>query len=226
MKLANLIKFSIGGGGLLISLSALTLLGLNTSQPAAAATLLEDNFDPENSGTPTLNYFGLANWDVTDGSVDLIGNGSFDFFPGNGLYLDLDGSTGNAGRVESKTTFSFNPGDIVELKFNLAGSQRGDTNSVNVSLGSLFGEVFTLNSSDPFTTITRSFTVASATSAELVFDHFGGDNIGLLLDNVKLSVNPQTSTPSVPEPASTLGILTLGVLGAGSRFKCQSKQQR
>ena len=122
MSLAKLIKNSIEGGVVLISLSALTVLGLSISQPVAAATLLEDNFDAENSGTGTLNYSGLANWDVTDGSVDLIGNGFFDYLPGNGLYLDLDGSTGNAGKLESKTTYSFNPGDIVELKFNLAGS--------------------------------------------------------------------------------------------------------
>jgi hypothetical protein len=195
------------------------VLGLSTSQPVAAATLLEDNFDAENSGTGTLNYFGLANWDVTDGSVDLNGNGFFDYLPGNGLYLDLDGTTNNAARLESKTTYSFNPGDIVELNFNLAGSQRGDTNSVTVSLGSLLNEVFTLDSSASFTTITRSFTVASATNAELVFDHSGGDNFGLFLDNVKLSVNPQTPPTSVPEPGSTLGILALGVLGVGSRFK-------
>ncbi len=220
MTLAKLIKNSIEGGVVLISLSALTVLGLSISQPVAAATLLEDNFDAENSGTGTLNYSGLANWDVTDGSVDLIGNGFFDYLPGNGLYLDLDGTTGNAGKLESKTTYSFNPGDIVELKFNLAGSQRGDTDSVTVSLGSLLNEVFTLNSlPTSFTNITRSFTVASATNAELVFDHLsGGDNSGLLLDNVKLSVNPQTPPTSVPEPASTLGILALGVLAAGSCF--------
>jgi hypothetical protein len=201
-------------------------LGLSTSQPVAAATLLEDNFDAENSGTGTLNYSGLANWDVTDGSVDLIGNGFFDLLPSDGLYLDLDGSTGNAGKLESKTTYSFNPGDIVELKFNLAGSQRGDTNSVTVSLGSLLNEVFTLNSPTSLTTITRSFTVASATNAELVFDHSGGDSFGLLLDNVKLSVNPQTPLTSVPEPGSTLGILALGVLAAGSCFNRKLSQEK
>jgi hypothetical protein len=211
------------GGVALITLSALAALEIATSQSATAATLLEDNFNAENSGRGILNHFGLANWDVTDGSVDLIGNGFFDFFPPNILYLDLDGSTRNAGRIESKTTFSFNSGDIVELKFDLAGSQRGDTNSVTVSLGSLFSDVFTLNSSDPFTTITRSFTVVSATSAELIFDHQGGDNIGLLLDNVKLSVNRDTPTTSVPEPTSVLGLLAIGALGGGSWLKRKEK---
>jgi hypothetical protein len=207
-----------------ITLSAVTILKLSAPQPVAAVILLPDNFDTENGGVGILNYVGLANWNVTEGTVDLIGNGLFDFLPGNGLYLDLDGSTGNAGRIESKTTYSFNPADIVELQFKLAGSQRGDTNSVTVSLGSLFSEIFTLNSSEPFTTITRNFTVASPANGKLVFDHAGGDWHGLLLDQVKISVN---QTISIPEPSSTSVIFALGFLGAGSCLKqklSQSKQ--
>ena len=225
MQLVKPMKYAVWGGVTLISLSALAALEIATSQSAKAASLLDDNFNAENGGAGTLNYFGLANWDVTEGSVDLIGNSFFDFFPPNKLYLDLDGSTSNAGRIESKTTFSFNQGEIVELKFDLAGSQRGGTNSVNVSLGSLFSEVFTLDSSDPFTTITRSFTVASTTSAELIFDHQGADNIGLLLDNVKLSINRDTPSTSVPEPTSALGILAVGALGGGSWFKRRGQQK-
>src|SRR5207249_4179722 len=132
------------------------------------------------------NFTAFGNWNVTDGSVDLIGPGYYDPLPGNGLYLDLDGSTGNAGRLESRTTFELEPGTY-ELKFNLAGSHRGDTNSVAVSLGSLFTETFTRNSNDPFATITRIISVPALSSAKLIFDHQGSDNIGLLLDNVKLT---------------------------------------
>ncbi len=59
-----------------------------------------------------LNYAGFANWDVLDGFVDLIGNGFFDLLPGNGLYVDLDGSTGDAGKLISKTTFTLDPWGI------------------------------------------------------------------------------------------------------------------
>ncbi|MEH2326155.1 MAG: calcium-binding protein [Nostoc sp.] len=154
-----------------------------------SSLLLSDNFNTENNGVGVLNYFNLANWNVARGSVDLLGNGSYDFLPSNGLYLDLDGSTFSAGKLESKTTFNFNAGDKVTLKFSLAGSQRGDINSVTVSLGSIFTETFTLNSSQPFTEFTRSFIISSPGSGKLVFDHAGNDNIGLLLDNVKLSKN-------------------------------------
>src|SRR4051812_5214176 len=67
-------------------------------QPARAdVILLSDNFDAENSGNPQLNYFTFANFDVTAGSVDLIGNGYFDAYSSNGLYLDSAGSTGQPG---------------------------------------------------------------------------------------------------------------------------------
>jgi hypothetical protein len=224
MQFANYLKNTAIRGIILISLPAFAMLEMAASQSATAATLLEDNFNAENGGSGTLNYFGLANWDVTEGSVDLIGNGFFDFIPPNQLYLDLDGTTGNAGKIESKTTFSFNPGEIIELEFDLAGSQRGDTNSVTVSLGSLFSDVFTLDSSDPFTTFTRSITVGAATSAKLIFDHQGGDNIGLLLDNVKLSINRDTPPTSVPEPTSVLGLLAIGALGGGSWLKRKGYQ--
>jgi Glycosyl hydrolase family 9/FG-GAP-like repeat len=152
-----------------------------------SVTLLSDNFNTENTGFGLYNFNQLNNWTVIDGTVDLLGTGfEQDLIPGNGLYLDLDGTSNNAGRIESKSTFSFNAGDQVTLSFYLAGSQRGDSNSVTVSLGNLFTETFTRNSSDPLTKITRNFVVSTPTSSKLIFDHLGGDNLGLLLDNVEL----------------------------------------
>lgn len=134
------------------------------------------------------NYTGLPNWNVTRGSVDLFGNGFNDFLPGNGLYLDLDGSTNAAARLESKATFDLTPGTY-QLQFNIGGSQRGDSNTVTVSLGTAFSEAFTFTSATPRTTVTRTITVAAGQSAKLVFDHTGGDNSGLLLTSVKLTRN-------------------------------------
>ena len=55
---------------------------------ANAGVIFSDNFNAENGGTGVLNYNSFNNWTVTDGTVDLIGNGFFDFYPGNGLYVD------------------------------------------------------------------------------------------------------------------------------------------
>jgi len=150
--------------------------------------LLEDNFDSENNAQPVLNFAGFTNWDITNGTVDLVGPGLFDILPGNGLYVDLDGSSQNAGRMESKTTFSLLPG-AYELQFDLAGNQNRafGPDTVVVSLGPVFNEEITLEPDVPLTTFTRNLIVTEATDAKLVFDHAGGRNIGLLLDNVSLS---------------------------------------
>lgn len=199
-----------------IALTALAAIGFastNSVRAASVTTLLQDNFNQENRRVGLLNYNQFANWNVIKQSVDLIGNGYFDFLPGNGLYVDMDGSTGQAGTIQSKTIFDFQPGDTVDLSFQLAGNQRNNvTDSVTVSLGNLFIETFSLPRSQGFTNFTRSFTVASITKATLDFKAIGGDNFGLLLDNVTL-------TKSVPEPGSIMGLLAFGAFGATSLRK-------
>ena len=79
--------------------------------PANATILLNDNFNRENKRNPTLCYTAdcshLENWDVKKGSVDVIGvNSGYDFQPGYGLYIDLDGSGTGPGKLVSKKTFS------------------------------------------------------------------------------------------------------------------------
>jgi hypothetical protein len=182
------------------------IVGVFTTQSAyAVTTLLSDNFDSENGGSAspaTENYTNFSNWDITDGSVDLVGNGFLDDVPGNGLYVDLDGGTFDAGTMESKTAFSFNPGDDVTLTFSILGSN-GSGNQMTVSLGSLFSNTFTDVDSGIQTINT---TVGALTSATLVFDHAGGDNQGLLIDNVNLSVSA-----AVPfEFSPSLGLLLVG----------------
>lgn len=169
---------------------------LLSARVAGADVLLFDDFNSENGGVKQLNYTAFANWDVTDGTVDL----AVEVFEGDGLYVDLDGSTNDAGRMESKTTFPLQPG-FYGLSFLLAGSQRGDFNTVTVSLGDAYSETFALASSVPWTSVKRTIIVATAMDAKLVFDHAGGDTYGILLDNVSL----------VPEP-STLVLLTIAAL--------------
>ncbi len=155
-----------------------------TGLPSIA--MLEDDFDSENQGRGILNYSGFANWDTARGTVDLIGHGFWDFFPDHGLYLDLDGSTREAGRLESRTTFRLGSGEY-RLEFDLAGSPVSGPDTVTASLGNVYSEDFTLALNEPFRTFSRNIQVRIPISAKLIFDHEGGDNEGLLLDNVKLT---------------------------------------
>lgn len=173
---------------------------------ANAAVIFADNFNAENGGVGALNYTAFAQWTVSGGTVDLIGNGFFDFYPGNGLYVDLDGSSSDSGLLTSSPLLALAPGDYT-LQFALGGSQRGDTNTVRVVLDALYSESFTLASSDPLGLITRTINVISPLSASLQFQNAGGDNIGAILDNVSLNT-------AVPEPAS-IALLGLGLVGLG-----------
>ncbi|MEJ2430399.1 MAG: PEP-CTERM sorting domain-containing protein [Deltaproteobacteria bacterium] len=181
-----------------------------------ASMVFQDNFDSENGGVGVTNYTGFANWTVTDGTVDLIGNGFFDFLPGNGLYVDMDGSTGNAGIMT--TEFVLDPG-VYLLSFELAGNHRNTSPEeviVQVALGSLINKTYSLNRDDPFTLFDESFTVSSAMTVALSFEGVGGDNIGMLLDDVIVQ-----TTASAPEPSTMLLIATglVGLVGFRRKFR-------
>lgn len=150
------------------------------------AEAIKDDFDTENDARFQFSYTGFRNWRVTRGSVDLIGaNSEYDFVPGHGLYVDLDGYYSGA-KFETRSALQLSPGSYT-LSFSLAGSQRGDTNTVHVSLGSMFSESITLPSAAKFTAYTRRIVVSEPISAQLVFDHEGRDGYGLLLDDVVLA---------------------------------------
>lgn len=192
------------------SLAATFALSLLSASAVQAVPLFSDTFDSEALGTNTT----LDNWAVTDGTIDVIGTGFFDFYPGNGHYLDLDGSSNNAGKITTNTVFNLLPGTYT-LRFELGGSARGDGNSVTVNLGSIFGEVFALPSNAPLQTFTRIINLgAAAGTGALSFDHAGGDNVGLILDDVTLDFSRVET--AVPEPSS-LALLALGGIAGVAR---------
>src|SRR6478735_771837 len=133
-----------------------TLLLACFAPEAHAAVLFSENFNSE--GPVALNYNTFNQFNVTNGTVDLIGNGFFDFYPSQGRYVDLDGSTNNAGVLA--TTKSFAAGTYT-LNFLLGGSTRGDTNTVRVSLGNFFQDI-SLASGAGLTNQSFTFTTATA----------------------------------------------------------------
>jgi hypothetical protein len=87
-----------------------------------------------------LNYDGFINWNVLDGHVDLLGNGFLDLLPGNGLYVDLGGSTPPYnGELQSKVPFNLVSGESYRVTVWLAGNQQNDPNDLVCKLRILSG---------------------------------------------------------------------------------------
>ena len=176
---------------------------------SAAVTIFSDNFD---SYSPlTLNWTPpvASGWTVTAGTVDLIGTGFNDILPGNGNYIDLDGSTSNSGVFANSVNLT--GGVTYTLSFGLAGSQRGSTETANINFGTA-STLVTLGSSAGLTAYDLNFTPAASGIYSFSFENLGGDNIGLLLDNVSVS--------AVPEPETYAMLLAgLGMLGFMLRRK-------
>jgi len=79
-------------------------------------------------------------------------------------------------------------------------------NTMAVSLGSAFSEVFNRTSPADFSRVSREFTVTENHNVRLVFAHEGGDNLGLLIDNISLTAVP------VPGLVWLTGLAALGLI--------------
>ena len=194
------------------SIFAAALLAL-ASGTAAQASPTYHSFDSENGGVPTLNYYGFANFTVSKGSVDLIGKGFFDNYPGNGLYVDLAGTTDQFGAMTTKTTYAAGTYDI---GLSLGGPiYNGFTDGANLSWGEGPGMNFTLPG---LVEANYTFTVTLSQPEQFTIADLGlsgNADIGATLFGFQ--VTPATG---VPEP------LTLSLFGAGLAGAVASRRRR
>ena len=192
-----------------ITIALLLSLGSTLSQ----AAVFTENFNGFKADQLKWNPAGANGWVVgptANDTVDLIGQGgSFDLLPGNGRYVDLDGSTNSSGVLRNFVDLI--AGTQYTLSFWLAGNQRVDqgTESVNVHFGGV-NQTFNLSYLDPFKTFSLIYTPTVTNTYSFGFTTNSNDNVGALLDNV--------SVTAVPEPETyALMLAGFGLIGFSAR---------
>ncbi|WP_422062241.1 PEPxxWA-CTERM sorting domain-containing protein [Sphingopyxis sp.] len=201
--------------------------------------------DAPGIGLTTLtNWVITSGNNPTGGTVDIVGAvnpyGITVTSPASGNVLDLDGTPGPAA-IYSKLAYNFNAGDLVTFSYDVGGSQRDAASDVFVAgmfvdpalVGLFSGTGFTsspgiLNNNQlsgslllnglgtPFTTSSISFRALGAGSLKMAFYTTSGDNVGPLVDNVRLDI------AAVPEPA-TWALMLFGFAFVGGAMRSRRK---
>jgi hypothetical protein len=185
--------------------------------PAHSAVIFFDDFNTETVAENTA----IANWDIVQGSIDVI------FCPslGSDRCVDLDGSTfGDAPTIiETTQTYGITAGNTYDLAFSIPSINGNGNDPFTVSFGS-FSQSFPGN---PVATVLSFVAEADGSSrVRFALNTLSNDNFGPLLNWFSLTETagsppppPPSPNPSViPLPASALLLLGgLGVLGAVRR---------
>lgn len=182
----------VAGGLLLVGVSG-----------AHALTIFADDFESDTVG---LNA-SLNNWTVTQGSIDVIGSNFYQWY-GPGHYIDLNGSSFQAGRIDTQPlTLKF--GALYALEFDYANNVNSNgREAIGFGIGGAYDEIV-LNGPVPAMIHYVFRFIARQSPANLFFADVGttpDDNGGPILDNVKLE-----QLTGVPLPAT--GLLLTGAVG-------------
>jgi hypothetical protein len=180
---------------------------------AQAATIYTDNFNADTAGlglTPGTDV--PAGWSITNaGSVDIVANVNIYGIkcrgPGpTGNCIDLDGTTNKSGKLVSPGLV-LTGGQTYTAQFSLSGNDRiKQTDKVTIDFGTAMSSI-SVKKNDPFNVDSLNFTPKFTGTYHLSFLDNSNDNIGAILDNVKV-------VQAVPLPAAAWLLLS-GLAGMG-----------
>lgn len=180
--------------------ACLALGGLGTGQAEAASIVLTDSAPQTFAGQDfNFNFSPVEKSDGTDGifTVRARGDYSIGFPQFESLSWDIDG-------IVSETQVTATPGNLIqEFSFNDV----------------LWEQSFTIGGLD-------LLNITSDSVVSIVLDLLPGVNLGFdtAFVEARLEYESEPESESVPEPASILGLMTVGALGVGSALKRKKKQ--
>jgi hypothetical protein len=181
---------------------------------AATITSFFDGFENENVSGSVLNYTNFSKWNnpqyPNPGTVDLKKQPDYGINCATGSFcVDLDGSTSNAGAIETKDFFA---AGTYKVSFDISGNQRSSSADENDDLVAWFGGTNlmhlsggSISWSDSWTTF--NFVVNTNGGERLYIGSNSTDNVGLILDNVSVSAVP------VPAAAFLMAPALIGFIG-------------
>jgi hypothetical protein len=219
-------------------LVAVGLLAGSAAAHAATTVLFTDNFNgypyalgatSVGSSWATMSHFSPP---TAGGGVDLIGatttGTAYDFYPGNGGYVDLDGTAPAKGPTyfyaSAMVPMSIGaaPQYRFDLTFDVGQNPNGtDRQLVPVIAGAAPGASIFTTAGMPLTTYTRTITGTWALGNPIQFGFWtpSSDQQGPIIDNVTLTVTP------VPEPHEWAMMLAgLGMVGVMAKRRRRSGQ--
>lgn len=153
---------------------------LSTTMPAGAAVMFSDNFDSFAPSSRT-NVTDLPGWQTVGGSVDYVHKQNpwgIQCSGGSNACIDLDGSTGNAGRFQHGAgSISFLAGQTYELSAWISGNQRNAAaDNLLFGVSGAQSDVFTQTISNlgwdaQFQKYSLIFTATADFSGSIFFEH-------------------------------------------------------
>lgn len=201
----------MASGGFLLSAYAASAARILSDLSSLKSYMCSGDCSPAPGIAPhaKLNYTEFLNWDVVAGCVDLVGLDQWDVRPGNGLYvdmqgtLDIPGGVPGLGAIQSKDEFTFTAGEDYQFTISVGGSTARGTSglwSIRIRVGDeLDVSVDVVISNMPFTPNVYAWTPASTHTGRITIEQTfipvsATQNVGTCIDEITLEnlTTPET----------------------------------